>query len=129
MINRVGALAGARILGYGRSFRFSSDFSDPYYILGLEKNADIAEVKKAFYKLANENHPDKAANNPDASNKFLLIKQAYEAIKLQKGLTKPTGFVYDTDTRSVRPDPSKFETDDEENRKSQADYRMYQERA
>lgn len=110
-------------------FPFATDFSDPYYILGVDKNADISEVKKAFYKLANQNHPDKTADSAEASSKFLLIKQAYEAIKLQKGITKPSGFVYDRDAKSMRPDPTRFETDDEQNRKSQADFKMYQQRA
>lgn len=33
--------------------------ADPYYILGVEKNTPFDEIKKAFYKLANEFHPDK----------------------------------------------------------------------
>lgn len=39
-------------------FRFSTA-SDPYYILGVEKAADFKEIKKCFFKLANEYHPDK----------------------------------------------------------------------
>ena len=34
-------------------------FADPYYILGVDKNAPFPEIKKVFYKLANEFHPDK----------------------------------------------------------------------
>ncbi len=33
--------------------------ADPYYILGVEKHLPFDEIKKAFYKLANEFHPDK----------------------------------------------------------------------
>ena len=36
-----------------------STFADPYYILGVDKNAPFPQIKKAFYKLANEFHPDK----------------------------------------------------------------------
>jgi preprotein translocase subunit Sec63 len=36
-----------------------STFADPYYILGVDKNAPFPEIKKAFYKLASEFHPDK----------------------------------------------------------------------
>lgn len=39
-------------------FLFSSS-ADPYYILGVDKNAPFPEIKKAFYRLANEFHPDK----------------------------------------------------------------------
>lgn len=39
-------------------FLFST-FADPYYILGVDKNAPYPEIKKAFYRLANEFHPDK----------------------------------------------------------------------
>lgn len=42
----------------GKSFNFSTA-TDPYYILGVEKNAEIDEIKKKFYELANEYHPDK----------------------------------------------------------------------
>lgn len=33
--------------------------ADPHYILGVEKEAPFQEIKAAFYKLANEFHPDK----------------------------------------------------------------------
>ena len=39
-------------------FNFSVQ-ADPYYILGVEKEAPFQEIKVAFYKLANEFHPDK----------------------------------------------------------------------
>ena len=36
--------------------------SDPYYILGVGKDADIKEIKKAYFHLAKKYHPDM---NPD----------------------------------------------------------------
>ena len=59
----------------------------------------------------------------------MIIKEAFETIKLHKGITKPKGFVYDDDPSSMRPNPSRFDTDDEENMHKHSDYRMYQERA
>lgn len=59
----------------------------------------------------------------------MLVKEAFENIKLHKGITKPKGFIYDNDVSSMRPDPSRFDTDDDENRHNNADYRMYQEKA
>ena len=41
-------------------FKFATNtINDPYYILGVQKTAEMSEIKKAFYKLANEYHPDK----------------------------------------------------------------------
>lgn len=38
---------------------FFSTLADPYYILGVEKGTPFPEIKKAFYRLASEFHPDK----------------------------------------------------------------------
>lgn len=48
-------------------FAFST-LSDPFYILGVEKNAEFGDIKKQFYKLANEYHPDK--NKSPVHNSF-----------------------------------------------------------
>ena len=36
-----------------------STISDPFYILGVDKTAEFDQIKKQFYKLAREFHPDK----------------------------------------------------------------------
>jgi len=50
---------------------------DYYKILGVEKNATQDEIKKAFYKLAHEHHPDKKGGNEE---KFKEINEAYQVL-------------------------------------------------
>ncbi|MGX7583120.1 DnaJ domain-containing protein [Candidatus Vidania fulgoroideorum] len=53
---------------------------DKYYkILGLNKNASLTEVKKAYRRLAMKYHPDRNKEK-DAEEKFKEIKEAYEII-------------------------------------------------
>jgi preprotein translocase subunit Sec63 len=49
-----------------------SSFADPYYILGVDKSSPFPQIKKAFYKLANEFHPDK--NDTQVNNCRLRSK-------------------------------------------------------
>ena len=52
---------------------------DPYTVLGVAKSADIAEVKKAFRKLAKKYHPDQS-KDPKAKERFGEANQAYEIL-------------------------------------------------
>ena len=49
---------------------------DYYKVLGVAKDAKPDDIKKAFRKLARENHPDQNANNPDAEKRFKDISEA-----------------------------------------------------
>ena len=46
---------------------------DFYEILGISKNADAAEIKKAYRKQAIAHHPDKNPGCESCSEKFKLI--------------------------------------------------------
>ena len=49
-----------------------SDKRDYYEVLGVAKEADATELKKAFRSLARKYHPDKN-DAPDADEKFKEI--------------------------------------------------------
>lgn len=50
---------------------------DFYKILGINKGADLDEIKKAYRKMALRYHPDKN-KSPSAEEKFKEIAEAYE---------------------------------------------------
>ena len=57
--------------------------SDPYSILGVDRNATDEDVKKAYRKLSRQYHPDANINNPkkdEAEAKFKEVQQAYQQI-------------------------------------------------
>lgn len=49
----------------------------PNEILGVETDATVAQVKKAYRKLSREKHPDKNPDNPNAVEEFISITKAY----------------------------------------------------
>lgn len=49
---------------------------DLYKVLGVSKDAKPDEIKKAFRKLARENHPDQNQNDPKAEQRFKDISEA-----------------------------------------------------
>jgi molecular chaperone DnaJ len=53
---------------------------DAYEVLGVTRDADEAQVKKAFRKLARELHPDVNAHDPRAEEKFKEAAEAYEIL-------------------------------------------------
>jgi curved DNA-binding protein len=59
---------------------FSMEYKDYYKILGVDKKASEAEIKKAYRKLAVQYHPDKNPGNKEAEDKFKLINEAHEVL-------------------------------------------------
>ena len=54
--------------------------SDYYSVLGLKKDADDTDIKKAYRKKAQEYHPDRNPENPEAEKKFKEVQEAYETL-------------------------------------------------
>ena len=53
---------------------------DYYEVLGLKKGAAEDEIKKAYRRLAKENHPDLHPGDKEAENRFKEINEAYEIL-------------------------------------------------
>ena len=50
---------------------------DYYEVLNVDKSASDADLKKAYYKLAKQFHPDQNPDNPEAEQKFKEASEAY----------------------------------------------------
>lgn len=53
---------------------------DAYEVLGVDRDADETQIKKAFRRLARELHPDVNTDDPEAEEKFKEAAEAYEIL-------------------------------------------------
>lgn len=53
---------------------------DYYEVLGVDRNAPDAEIKKAYRKLAKQYHPDVNKDDKTAESKFKEVNEAYEIL-------------------------------------------------
>ena len=57
--------------------------NDPYKVLGVDRSADDAEIKKKYYALAKKYHPDNYTDSDLADlagEKMKEVNEAYDAI-------------------------------------------------
>lgn len=59
----------------------------------------------------------------------MTVKEAFERIKMEKGLMKPQNFYKTEEKESIRPNPEKYSTDEAENFKNFRDYTVFGEKA
>ncbi|BFZ53731.1 mdj1 protein precursor [Savitreella phatthalungensis] len=60
--------------------RPSAAVTDPYKTLGLDRSADKAAIKKAYFNLAKQYHPD-SNKDPKAKDRYVEVQEAYEMLK------------------------------------------------
>ncbi|MFC5271306.1 J domain-containing protein [Adhaeribacter terreus] len=98
---------------------------DYYQILSVPGNATQTEIRKAFYKLAKQYHPDK---NPNAAHhhKFLEINEAYEILgdKSKREIYHYRWVTYKNQPKATTPGPQPFNRPNQtQARRPQATYR------
>ena len=54
---------------------------DYYDCLGVDRDADAAELKKVYRKLAMQFHPDRNPDDAEAEKRFKEVSEAYEVLK------------------------------------------------
>ena len=64
---------------------YQEDKSKYYQILGVQKGASADELKKAYFKLVKEHHPDRYTNSSESEKKYhedkmKQINEAYDKL-------------------------------------------------
>ncbi len=70
---------GAGRAGYGSGI--VRRMEDYYGILGVQKTASQAEIKRAYKVKAKQYHPDRNPGNPSAEARFKGVQKAYEVLR------------------------------------------------
>lgn len=75
-----------------RTARNTVSSVDPYVVLGISRDAEPRDIKRAYRKLMSQHHPDKLGKVPDelkhrAESRAREINTAYERIKSERGFT------------------------------------------
>ena len=75
------------MMEFGQSLIQEEIRMNPYEVLGISRNADVEEIKRAYRELSRKYHPDSYAGNPLSSlaeEKFKQVQEAYDAIMKEK---------------------------------------------
>lgn len=71
---------------------------DYYEVLGLNKDASEADMKKAYRKLAKKYHPDLNPGDKDAEASFKEINEAYQVLSTPEARSQYDQFGHDGPT-------------------------------
>ncbi|PWZ01331.1 hypothetical protein BCV70DRAFT_198759 [Testicularia cyperi] len=78
---------GTKLIKGSRAFSSSSPASasakDPYGVLGVKKDANVKDIKRAYYDLAKKFHPD-TNKDKGAKERFVEIQNAYDLLSDEK---------------------------------------------
>lgn len=69
---------------------------DDYRILGVSPKSPWDEVRRRFRMLAQEHHPDRNPDDPEAATRFRLVVEAYEAIQAARSRPRQAAGNYRT---------------------------------
>ncbi|MCA9679348.1 MAG: molecular chaperone DnaJ [Kofleriaceae bacterium] len=68
---------------------------DPYEVLQVPRDAAASEIKKAYYKLAKQYHPDHNPGNKEAEDKFKEASSAYQILSDEEQRARFDRFGFD----------------------------------
>ena len=54
---------------------------DYYEVLGVQRGCEVAEIKKAYRRLAMDHHPDRNPGDKHAEERFKEVTLAYETLR------------------------------------------------
>jgi molecular chaperone DnaJ len=81
---------------------------DYYDVLGVQRDAGEAEIKKSFRKLARQFHPDVNPDDPDAEARFKELAEAYEVLSNDQSRAAYDRYGFDGLRGQAVPDFSQF---------------------
>jgi molecular chaperone DnaJ len=55
--------------------------NDYYEVLGVPRNADAEDIRRAYRQMAKVHHPDLHMDDPEADTRFKTINEAYEVLR------------------------------------------------
>ncbi|XP_009861604.2 uncharacterized protein LOC100175116 [Ciona intestinalis] len=65
---------------FAQAKRFATSSTDPYKVLGIERDATETTVKNAYIRMSKSFHPDRNPGNEEAKQMFINVQNAYRSI-------------------------------------------------